>query len=69
MSSIIELSNMNDIRKCYGWSKDDTTRLSFPHLTDNDPIISMISLQMSAITKEIATTVFTEIISKTHISS
>jgi len=62
MSPIIYSSKMPDIRKCYGWSKDDTTRLSFPQLTENDPIISMISLQMSAITKEIATTVFTEII-------
>jgi len=64
MSPIILLPNIPDIRKCYGWSKDDTTRLSFPHLTDNDPIISLISLQMSAITKEVATTVFTEIIQK-----
>ena len=43
MSTIIDLPKIPDIRKCYGWSNDDSTRLSFPHLTDNDPIISMIS--------------------------
>jgi len=62
MAPIIDLPNMPDVRKCYGWSKNDTTRLSFPHLAENDPIISMISFKMSAITKEKATNVFTEII-------
>jgi len=52
---------MPDIRKCFGWSKDDKTRLSFPQLTENDPIISMIRLKMSAITREVATNVCTEI--------
>jgi len=42
--------------------KDDTTRLSFQHLTDNDPIISGIREKMTSITKDVATTVFTDII-------
>jgi len=68
MDTIIDLPIMPDIRKCYGWSKNDTTRLSFPHVTENDPIISMISLKMSVITREEATNVFTEIIqSNPHI--